>query len=67
MTYGGNGEYGGYGGLRSPNKQYLALELAGSPDDILAAGNHYIDIGAKMSATANELQKLGDGAPIKAE
>jgi hypothetical protein len=67
MTYGGNGEYGGYGGLRSPNKQYLALELAGSPDDILAAGNHYIDIGAKMSATANELQKLGDGEKYKAK
>lgn len=62
MTYGS-----AYGGLRSPNRQYLAAELDGSPDGIERAGNHYIEIGAKMSATADELQKLGDGEKYTAK
>lgn len=62
MTYGN-----AYGGLRSPNTQCLLAELDGSPDAIEAAGNHYIDIGARMSQTADELQKLGDGEKYTAK
>lgn len=68
MTYGSDSGYGAYGGnLHSPNRHYLAAELDGSPDGIEKAGNHYIEIGAKMSATADELQKLGDGEKYKAK
>jgi len=62
MTYGN-----AYGGLRSPNTHCLLAELDGSPDAIEAAGNHYIDIGARMSQTADELQKLGDGEKYTAK
>jgi hypothetical protein len=54
-------------GLRSPNRHYLLAELDGSADRIEAAGNHYVDIGARMSATAVELQKLGDSEKYKAK
>jgi len=59
MTYGGT--------LRSPNRHYLLSELDGSPSKIEAAGNHYIEIGERMSATADELKKLGDGEKYKAK
>ncbi|KQM84314.1 hypothetical protein [Agromyces sp. Leaf222] len=59
MSYGGT--------LRSPNRHYLLSELDGSPSKIEAAGNHYIEIGARMSATADELKKLGDGEKYKAK
>lgn len=58
MTYGGT--------LRSPNRHYLLSELDGSASKIEAAGNHYIEIGERMSATADELKKLGDGEKYKA-
>lgn len=53
--------------LLSPNHHYLAAELDGSPDRIEEAGNHYIDIGARMTSTAGELQKLGDDEKYKAD
>ena len=63
MTYGGYGQ----SGLRSPNRHFLLGELDGAPDAIEAAGNHYIDIGARMSSTADELQKLGDSEKYTAK
>jgi hypothetical protein len=60
MTYG----YGG-AGLTSP-KGVPAVELDGDAGDIEAAGKHYIEIGARMSSTAGELQKLGDNEKYKA-
>ncbi|MFF2369848.1 hypothetical protein [Agromyces sp. NPDC058110] len=57
----------GAGGLRSPNRHFLLSELDGSPSKIEKAGNHYIEIGERMSATADELKKLGDGEKYKAK
>ncbi|WP_419818434.1 hypothetical protein [Glaciibacter flavus] len=44
-----------------------AQELDGNADTIEAAGRHYSDIGARMSATAIELKKLGDSEKYKAK
>ncbi|WP_022893895.1 hypothetical protein [Agromyces subbeticus] len=61
MTYG----YGG-ASLTSP-KGVPAMDLDGNAEAIEKAGNHYIDIGARMSSTAAELKKLGDDEKYKAE
>ncbi|KRC60822.1 hypothetical protein ASE14_07575 [Agromyces sp. Root81] len=53
-------------GLTSP-KGVPARVLDGSADEIEKAGRHYIDIGERMSATADELKKLGDDEKYTAE
>ncbi|UOQ91051.1 hypothetical protein MUN74_09230 [Agromyces endophyticus] len=62
MTYG----YGYNAGLRSP-KGVAVQELDGDPGEIERAGKHYSKIGASLTSTADELQKLGANEKYKAE
>ncbi|WP_404431225.1 hypothetical protein LG299_13835 [Microbacterium lacus] len=55
------------GPLFSPEARYRLSEITGNPTGIETAGNHYIDIGARMTATAAELGKLSRSEKYKAD